>query len=84
MKKTYILLIVLSMASIIGAVDAVACTSAIIAAKANPYGRPLLWKNRDTSKADNKVEYVATNAGNILTSPSSMPKTRILRRLGWG
>lgn len=63
MKKTYILLIVLSMASIIGAVDAVACTSAIIAAKANPYGRPLLWKNRDTSKADNKVEYVATNAG---------------------
>ena len=55
MKKTYILLIVLSMASIIGAVDAVACTSAIIAAKANPYGRPLLWKNRDTSKADNKV-----------------------------
>ncbi len=36
-----------------------ACTSAIIGADVNPYGRPLLWKNRDTSKTNNKVEYVA-------------------------
>ncbi|MDE5870567.1 MAG: C45 family peptidase [Muribaculaceae bacterium] len=40
-------------------VPAVACTSAIIGAELNPYGRPLLWKHRDTSSIDNKVEYVA-------------------------
>lgn len=38
---------------------AIACTSAIIGAELNPYGRPLLWKHRDTSSIDNKVEYVA-------------------------
>ena len=37
---------------------AIACTSAIIGAELNPYGRPLLWKHRDTSAIDNKVEYV--------------------------
>lgn len=36
-----------------------ACTSAIVSADANPYGRPILWKHRDTSTTDNKVEYVA-------------------------
>lgn len=36
-----------------------ACTSAIIGAELNPAGRPLLWKHRDTSAIDNKVEYVA-------------------------
>lgn len=40
-----------------------ACTSAIIGASLNPYGRPILWKNRDTSAFDNKVEFVpATNS----------------------
>ncbi|MDE7346721.1 MAG: hypothetical protein K2N48_08290 [Muribaculaceae bacterium] len=39
--------------------SAIACTSAIIGAELNPYGRPLLWKHRDTSSIDNKVEYVA-------------------------
>ena len=38
---------------------AMACTSAIISASANPSGRPILWKHRDTSNVDNKVEYVA-------------------------
>lgn len=42
---------------------ALCCTSAIIGAEANPYGRPLLWKNRDTSTIDNKVEYVAGKNG---------------------
>lgn len=37
---------------------ALACTSAIVAASANPSGRPILWKHRDTSNVDNKVEYV--------------------------
>ena len=36
----------------------IACTSAIIGADKNPYGRPLLWKNRDTSNFDNKIEYI--------------------------
>lgn len=40
-----------------------ACTSAIVSAKANPYGRPMLWKHRDTSTVDNKVEYVASKNG---------------------
>lgn len=40
-----------------------ACTSAIIGANLNPYGRPLLWKNRDTSNTDNKIEYVKAQDG---------------------
>ena len=40
------------------------CTSAIISAEKNPYGRPLLWKNRDTSTTDNKVEYIPSKNGN--------------------
>ena len=39
--------------------EADACTSAIIGAELSPYGRPMLWKHRDTSSIDNKVEYVA-------------------------
>ncbi|MDE6770034.1 MAG: hypothetical protein K2J78_09960, partial [Muribaculaceae bacterium] len=39
------------------------CTSAIVGAEANPSGRPMLWKNRDTSTIDNKVEYVAGKPG---------------------
>lgn len=42
----------------IGISEGVACTSAIIGADKNPYGRPLLWKNRDTSTSDNKIEYI--------------------------
>ena len=40
-----------------------ACTSAIISAEMNPSGRPLLWKHRDTSTTDNKVEYVPAANG---------------------
>ena len=43
--------------------DARACTAAIIGADATPDGRPLLWKHRDTSTIDNKVEYIATKDG---------------------
>ena len=39
------------------------CTSAIIGAELNPYGRPLLWKNRDTSNFDNVVEFIPGNNG---------------------
>ena len=41
------------------------CTSAIISAEVNPYGRPILWKHRDTSTVDNKVEYVAARPGEL-------------------
>ncbi len=58
-KRFTLLLCCLSMA----VAGALGCTSAIIGAKANPYGRPLLWKNRDTSTIDNKVEYVPGKAG---------------------
>lgn len=44
-------------------VAAFACTSAIVSASANPSGRPILWKHRDTSATDNKVEYVAPCEG---------------------
>lgn len=44
-------------------VTALACTSAIVAAHANPSGRPILWKHRDTSNVDNKVEYVPPTEG---------------------
>ena len=42
---------------------ALGCTSAVVGAKANPSGRPMLWKNRDTSTIDNKVEYVPGKQG---------------------
>ena len=45
------------------ATDAKGCTSAIISASKNPSGRPLLWKHRDTSTVDNKVEYVPAVGG---------------------
>lgn len=35
-----------------------ACTSAIVSAKSSASGRPLLWKNRDTSATDNVVAYM--------------------------
>lgn len=40
-----------------------ACTSAIVSADASASGRPLLWKHRDTSTIDNKVEYVPSKDG---------------------
>lgn len=45
--------------AIFGAAEARSCTSAIIGAELNPSGRPILWKHRDTSTIDNKIEYVA-------------------------
>lgn len=44
-------------------VDSSACTSAVVGAKATRDGRPLLWKHRDTSSVDNKVEYIPSEAG---------------------
>jgi len=37
---------------------AAACTSAVISGRATLDGRPILWKNRDTSKIENKLIYI--------------------------
>lgn len=58
-KRPFLLLCFIACAII----PSFACTSAIIGAKVNPSGRPLLWKNRDTSTIDNKVEYVPGKNG---------------------
>lgn len=67
MKSTFfriiisLLLVVASMTSF----KALACTSAIVAGKATPDGRPLLWKHRDTSTTDNKIEYIPSQDGSF-------------------
>lgn len=62
MKRTIIIasLLILLMAS---SPAAIACTSAIVAASATVDGRPLLWKHRDTSTIDNKVERIPASGG---------------------
>lgn len=51
--------------ALMGCIAADACTSAIVSGKFTRSGRPLLWKNRDTSDQNNRVEFVrATRAGN--------------------
>lgn len=49
--------------SIFSIISGYACTSAIISASASASGRPMLWKHRDTSNTDNKVEYVPSQDG---------------------
>lgn len=41
-----------------GFIDALACTTAIISAKASGTGRPLLWKHRDTDEYYNHIEHL--------------------------
>ena len=61
-KKIFIIAIAIS-SILFSDIDSHACTSAIIGADLNPYGRPILWKHRDTSTTDNKVEYVPAENG---------------------
>ena len=56
---------ILVFATLLFSPSAVACTSAIVAASANPYGRPMLWKHRDTSAIDNKIEYIPSKEGSF-------------------
>lgn len=44
-------------------ISALGCTSAVISGAASADGRPLLWKNRDTSATDNKVELMTFTDG---------------------
>lgn len=59
----YLKTILFTVAAAFMPVAAFPCTSAIVSADANPSGRPILWKHRDTSTIDNKVEYVAPEKG---------------------
>lgn len=58
-KKT----VLIAVAALVSPLVAEACTSAIIGADATRDGRPILWKHRDTSAIDNKVEYKASAPG---------------------
>lgn len=58
MKQLYLLLLI-----VFSTIECLGCTSAIIGPKASGTGRPLLWKHRDTSNIDNKVEYVPSING---------------------
>jgi len=63
MIKRYIT-IALTCVALWGA-TAAACTSAIVSAKANPEGRTLLWKNRDTGHEYNFVERVPASGRHL-------------------
>ncbi len=58
-----LLKILLASVIAISAHNTSACTSGIFAATATRYGRPILWKHRDTSTIDNKVEYIPASDG---------------------
>lgn len=51
-----------------------ACTSAIITGKLTPDGRPLLWKHRDTSEDNNRIEYF--KGKNIILLHSLIVRTK--------
>lgn len=55
MKRVFMILA----AMVTAACVAYGCTSAIISGRVTWNGKPLLWKHRDTSRQDNKVERIA-------------------------
>jgi len=63
MTPLRIIAILIAMVAFAGKICSSACTSAIIGADASANGRPLLWKLRDTSTIDNKVEYIPAADG---------------------
>ncbi|MDR3119370.1 MAG: hypothetical protein LBU44_08165 [Mediterranea sp.] len=48
-----------------------ACTSAIITGKLTPDGRPLLWKHRDTSELNNRIEHFKGSVYNFIALVNS-------------
>lgn len=57
MKKIIALIIVLTFLFNLYAFCQEECTVAVVSGKATVDGRPLLWKNRDTSTLDNEVAF---------------------------
>ncbi len=51
------LFIFISVFLILGQLTVVPCTVAVVSGKATRDGRPLMWKNRDTSVLDNKIVF---------------------------
>lgn len=58
----YAIVIVLAVLTL-SAEASFACTSAIVSGRLTRDGRPLLWKNRDTSDLNNKVEKIPATDG---------------------
>ena len=58
-RAVLILLAAGVLALLLGPVRAEECTTAVVSGSATPDGRPLLWKNRDTGEANNKLVYIA-------------------------
>ena len=56
MKKIFSLSIAVSL-TLLFALRADACTSAIFTGKSTPDGRPLLWKHRDTGELNNRIAF---------------------------
>lgn len=52
-----------------------ACTSAVISGKITPDGRPLLWKQRDTSSLHNSVSYFSGEKYNFIAVVNSDTST---------
>ncbi len=59
MRKELVLIIVLIFVWCCFVFGQEECTVAVVSGKATVDGRPLLWKNRDTSTLDNEVAYFA-------------------------
>lgn len=61
-----LVLLCLCTLTLLGANQAYACTSAIVSGKITPDGRPILWKNRDTSNLLNCVRYMTGEKYNFV------------------
>ena len=82
MKHVFRLMAVFAMLAMASYIEMTACTSAIVSAKANPYGRPMLWKHRDTSTKDNKWSMWQPRTETTHTSLFSMRPTAGWNRPG--
>ncbi len=63
--RVFFIVIISSVMTLSGVEDICGCTSAIVSGAVTSDGRPLLWKNRDTSASDNKVEFMNFSDGSL-------------------
>ena len=67
MKRIYIVLSCFCILLLAASMETLyACTSAIISGKITPDGRPIMWKNRDTSDLLNCVRYMKGEKYNFI------------------
>jgi len=55
-----------------------ACTTAVISGRATADGRPILWKNRDTSQAHNEVVLFTDGEYRVLAVVNAGKRTSVL------